>query len=152
VHDVSDTTKSAPARIAEFAGWFAELPSAMAYRLWEQGGHDQKPGQCALYEYGAGPMVREPEHLATVERLQAALDASRWRPIETAPNDGSVILLGFTPHPRLGGARRVYEGRWNEGQEKWTSTNGFLALTGASHWMPLPAGPADGVEHNGFPA
>ena len=33
-----------------FAGWFYELPSAMSYRLWEQGGHEEVPDTVALYE------------------------------------------------------------------------------------------------------
>jgi hypothetical protein len=33
-----------------FAGWFREVPSAMSYRLWEQMGADQQPGDVALYE------------------------------------------------------------------------------------------------------
>jgi len=66
---------------------------------------------------------------------------SEWQPIETAPKD-QVILLGFAPHWRLDGSRRVYEGRWNEEQRTWTSVNGFLVHTGAAYWMPLPAPPA----------
>lgn len=32
------------------AGWFREIPSAMSYRLWQQGGHEPEPGDVALYE------------------------------------------------------------------------------------------------------
>lgn len=63
-----------------------------------------------------------------------------WLPIETAPRD-AVILLGYAPHPRMVGERRVYEGRWHEEQQTWTSVNGFLVHTGATHWQPLPAPP-----------
>ena len=38
-----------PAKAMQFAGWFTELPSAMSYRLWEQGGHEQQDGDLALY-------------------------------------------------------------------------------------------------------
>jgi len=64
-----------------------------------------------------------------------------WMPIETAPKDESVIILGFTPHPRMEGSRRVFEGRWNFAQQTWTSVNGFLLFTGATDWMPLPPPP-----------
>ena len=63
-----------------------------------------------------------------------------WLPIETAPKDESVILLGYTPNPRI--ERRVYEGRWHDAQQTWTSVNGFLLHTGATHWMQLPTAPA----------
>ena len=38
-----------PAKAMQFAGWFSEMPSAMSYRLWEQGGHEQQDGDVALY-------------------------------------------------------------------------------------------------------
>lgn len=68
---------------------------------------------------------------------------SEWRPIETAPKDETVILLGYLPHPRLKGSQRVYEGRWDSLQETWTSVNGFLIHSEASHWMPLPEPPKE---------
>ncbi len=61
-----------------------------------------------------------------------------WKPIDTAPKEG-IILLGYLPHPRLD--RRVYEGRWHEEQNTWTSVNGFLLHSDATHWQPLPAPP-----------
>ena len=39
-----------------------------------------------------------------------------WQPIETAPKDESVTLIGFARKWQLEGTRRVYEGRWNEEQ------------------------------------
>lgn len=69
-----------------------------------------------------------------------------WQPIETAPKDGTVILLGC---PAVGamkdpGARRVYEGRWHTQEKCFTSVNGFLVLRVATHWMLLPAPPNSG--------
>ena len=68
---------------------------------------------------------------------------SEWQPIENAPVCGEVILLCM---PKIGAmrdssVRRVYEGLWNESQCTFTSVNGFILLTGATHWMPLPAAP-----------
>lgn len=68
---------------------------------------------------------------------------SAWRPIATAPKDESPILLGYLPHPRLFGSRRTYEGRWNEAQQAWTSVNGFLVHSLATHWQPLPPPPSE---------
>lgn len=68
----------------------------------------------------------------------------KWQPIETAPKDSTVILLGC---PAVGAmkdprSRRVYEGLWHDGQKTFTSVNGFLLLSVATHWMPLPEPPA----------
>lgn len=66
---------------------------------------------------------------------------AEWLPIETAPKD-CVMLIAM---PIMGAIRendrRVYEARWDECQQTWTSVNGFLLFTGASHWMPLPEPP-----------
>lgn len=69
----------------------------------------------------------------------------KWLPIETAPKDQSVILLAL---PKVGAlkekdARRVFEGRWNEIQETFTSVNGFIVLDIATYWMPLPDPPEE---------
>lgn len=78
------------------------------------------------------------------------LSISEWQSIETAPKDGTVILLGCPPvgamkDPR---SRRVYEGRWHDAQKTFTSVNGFLLLSVATHWMPLPEPPNCGrAEH-----
>jgi len=69
----------------------------------------------------------------------------KWKSIETAPKNREVILLGFA---KLIGTireedRRVYEGWWNHIQNTWTSTNGFVILSDATHWMPLPDAPKE---------
>lgn len=73
------------------------------------------------------------------------LAGPRWQPIETAPKDGSVFLVGYddavAKAGRLDHSQRVYEARWNAVQDTWTARNGFLDHTHATHWMPLPAAP-----------
>ena len=61
-----------------------------------------------------------------------------WRPIETAPKDGSEILLA---HPD--GSMVV--GWWREDRTRgkvcgWSDGDDF-AMTWPSHWMPIPAAP-----------
>jgi len=82
---------------------------------------------------------------------------SEWQPIETAPKDGTAILLhgdgrttlgnwcapsdtptikyqdGFAPEPE-----------WEEFEPFWASWDGgFTEEHPATHWMPLPAPPKE---------
>lgn len=74
-----------------------------------------------------------------------------WQPIETAPKDGQIILLGSVgsePRPAYWGLAFRSYGAGADAKFPWTfldNTNGVNHLsddaTGASHWMPLPAPP-----------
>lgn len=64
-----------------------------------------------------------------------------WQPIETAPKDGSAILI-YTPHFYFGAG--VYLAWW--GEEWWeVCTEGQTlhpySTSRATHWMPLPEPP-----------
>lgn len=82
----------------------------------------------------------------------AALAASphqvaQWQPIETAPRDGSEVLI-FEVYERL-----PVIGWWSEKRKRWyASTEVYdtdgdatvidkLYTDGVTHWMPLPAAP-----------
>ena len=66
-----------------------------------------------------------------------------WQPIETAPMDGTEVVL-FYPH--LTDAGFVTAGYWYRGGEHYESHwYADLVNGGASpptHWMPLPAPPS----------
>ena len=75
-----------------------------------------------------------------IERLLASQD-SGWRPIESAPKDGTAILV-FCPHAspyQIVASFHTKEPKWSgwledyEGEQIWPPT----------HWMPLPAPPAE---------
>jgi len=79
---------------------------------------------------------------------------SKWQPIETAPRDGTPVILCSD--------RTVAIGSWNPEGDSWVDENGdiegpahHLEVTGfwnssggwfqpneVSHWMPLPAPPS----------
>lgn len=77
---------------------------------------------------------------------------SEWKPIETAPKDGTDILIAQA------GCERVYKGGWatqaETGHGAWRVSDNFwseaegaflsIKLTDdfATHWMPIPAPPA----------
>lgn len=117
----------------------------------------------------AGALVDDPAALESIqlalerlEALRAALASQEepvgWQPIETAPRDGTRILV-FAP-----GARRAVREVWwripYDGaalRKGWWCYDGIGTLLdasvhhlGATHWMPLPAGPAiDATEEGG---
>lgn len=70
---------------------------------------------------------------------------SEWQPIETAPKDGTAILVWD--------GKLVYEAEWwdawyaDSSKPGWMIANcdeeyGFYVK--ATHWMPLPTPPTDG--------
>lgn len=62
-----------------------------------------------------------------------------WQPIETAPKDGTAILLWPCWSDEI-----VYAGKWYDGKVKnaWVTQWGNQALPGKiTHWMPLPEPP-----------
>jgi hypothetical protein len=69
-----------------------------------------------------------------------------WQPIETAPKDGTNILLYF---PRLRSDIQRIVGHWGKpmfGKECWFDPSGLKSLSygnayDPTHWIPLPAKP-----------
>jgi len=69
---------------------------------------------------------------------------NQLRPIETAPKDGTFILLfgdsGFMCTPL-----RCAVGRWSQYKQRWNVHTGDAFEDDGdepTHWMPLPTGPA----------
>src|SRR5262245_23064826 len=82
---------------------------------------------------------KERGHKPTCQR-QAALQGegkeSGWRPIETAPKDGTLILLYPTK-----GEGRISTGYWwkpENGDYCWAAGGGWFEEDEVSHWTPLP--------------
>lgn len=69
-----------------------------------------------------------------------AQPAAAWQPIETAPKDGTDILLWPTRWPK----KLVSAGYWNEGSSSW-SLLGDLAFNPQSptHWLPYASPPKE---------
>jgi len=57
---------------------------------------------------------------------------SEWQPIETAPRDGTHILVADIDDPAI-----TTVVAWAHGQWKFCTDHGRI-----SHWMPLPDPPA----------
>lgn len=80
----------------------------------------------------------------SAEIAGALRDAERWRPIESAPRDGTYILLGHE-------GSHSEEGRWmgDASRNHWGETGWFASdddvlcehPSKPTHWRPLPAPP-----------
>lgn len=70
---------------------------------------------------------------------------SEWQSIETAPKDGTWILLAFLGAHHAGARSRVAYGMWSAQGSEWVGHfegTAMMRLVPASHWMPLPAPPS----------
>lgn len=79
------------------------------------------------------------ESKALERELEAVRKDEQWKPIETAPKDGTAILVSE--------GRFCYCVEWIEEFDWWAVDDNKLGpfrLRGAAptHWMPLPPAPA----------
>jgi hypothetical protein len=71
---------------------------------------------------------------------------TEWRPIETAPKDGTAILIW--PTKREFNQRNdnliSYVVRWNDREQGWIEAEGEeYDSFSPTHWMPLPEPPTE---------
>lgn len=82
------------------------------------------------------------DRIAALEAQQA--QAPGWQPIETAPKDGSRILLwwdGLVREGWCGGA-----GASRDGGDWWRSHSLTVCNGRPTHWVPLPPAPQQGAK------
>ena len=93
-------------------------------------------------------MLRETEYLALCAAITAEATArerercARWRPIETAPRDGTLCMVWAAPYQDLNGfvtwCAYHEDGGWCIDE-----------LRKVTHWMPLPDGPSAAAHQAG---
>jgi hypothetical protein len=69
---------------------------------------------------------------------------NEWQPIETAPKDGSLILL--TRQGCIYKFTGTYCAYWNNDIDEWMFHQEGI-VRNATHWMALPAAPVQGGSH-----
>lgn len=122
------------ALLSEIEGLKAELEQARAGRkLISSGAMD-----LGVMYASANERAAEAERQLAALRTQAP---DSWRPIETAPKDGTRILVGHSD--------AVFDAWWEEGGgngDGWVDgcddRYEDLIVYEPTHWMPLPAAPA----------
>jgi len=72
---------------------------------------------------------------------------SEWRTIESAPKDGSIVLLCFKFPDGLSRKYAMWTGAWrwdaDVTSQEWRDDENGEALGNPTHWMPLPLPPSD---------
>ena len=63
-----------------------------------------------------------------------------WQPIETAPKDGTHVLLWFDDMPAVAHYMKSEHGEWWEPSENLISD--VIGAYESEWWMPLPKSPA----------
>lgn len=130
--DVREALKAA-IRAAKLALFVIHKQDVMPNSSWESGfNSDISKAEAAL----AAPPARSSDETAS------EASAPPWMPIETAPKDGTEILLGWFD-PMQGHSKDVCT--WNIISDRWFNGQGPLSRHHAyqpTHWIPLPEPPA----------
>lgn len=66
-----------------------------------------------------------------------------WQPIESAPKDGTRVLLVVTMRD-FSGISHIHVGSWSRNNGEWR----WPVMYQPTHWMPLPAPPTLSSEQN----
>jgi hypothetical protein len=67
--------------------------------------------------------------------MAEACERFTWRPIETAPRDGTRVLL----HRHGQGRWSTFVGAWSDHDRVWHDADSLFR--DPTHWMPLPESP-----------
>ena len=107
---------------------------------------------CGCTPVGAGDgfetMVVSTPTRASIRAALEAYEAAQWRPIETAPKDGTAIVVWGQPQS----TDDVHFSRPSAFTAYWDDMGGTFCLSGAdwrgpfihpTHWRPLPAPPKE---------
>lgn len=98
----------------------------------------------AAYDSLHGELVSANKQLADTVRAWGRAEREGWQPIETAPKDGTKILLARIGRNEVGkdlgiwwAARGFWSSQWNN----WNDGIEPSGLAYPTHWIPLPAAP-----------
>lgn len=96
----------------------------------------------AMPGYGkyTGDQMLEYGQLSLRSFSQGEAVATEWRSIDTAPKDGTLIIL-CRKDPRPGIPLAVADGHYQELCGKWIWVWPYIRKE-PTHWMPLPAAPS----------
>ena len=99
-------------------------------------------GHVAMYAYQKRVSDEVPARQAVADAVIAAHEARRWKPIESAPKDGAIILV------HRHGCETPFLAAWLDGaairQPGWHHIDINKRFhSEPTHWTPLPAPPKE---------
>ena len=122
-------------------GYFVHYESELYPEgIWEEVTGPDVEDAVALY-------LHSDARIAELEAQLAACQKDAWRPIETAPKDGTWILVVIPGYVPCVAQWNIHQERWLEfSVEDWSDETWKEMTEGAFHprlWMPLPEQPID---------
>lgn len=90
-----------------------------------------EPNGWTMLPIGLAALLREA--IAALSRVEGA---QGWRPIASAPKDGTRVLL-YRPN----WAEHTVVAWYHALGSEWAAVNGFDVAGEPTHWMPLPPAP-----------
>lgn len=124
--------------------------------------NENKLGETSVMEFGYKHQIGDTIHTVTdwgniwkhfeaeLSTLTTALENARkdaWQPIETAPKDGSTVLLHSPDVKHEGGVMLGYWTDFGDGDPNWTAIQTEYPIDAeVTHWMPLPEPPTPPTE------
>jgi hypothetical protein len=78
------------------------------------------------------------DHFRDATEMAAGGSAATWQPIETAPKDGSRVVIF-----RANWRETVSVGHWSVTAKEWYVVNGGYPWHAPTHWAPIPPLPAN---------
>lgn len=88
----------------------------------------------------------EIENQALRESIRELEASTQWRPIDTAPRDGTRVLLWVPPYGPSTGHYEPARVNWGPNASLWIAASVLNKEAHPTHWMPLPSPPKqDGV-------
>ena len=122
------------AEFAEDGGWLGDAS--------EYADHLEEPHALFTSEQVSAAILKAAKPLED-QLAKAEQRVAEWQPIETAPKDGSVIVVGYGRQGNFP-VKVVY---WKELHKIWMHYGEWEPglENNATHWMPLPKAPANGA-------
>ena len=130
----------------------------MKPECWHHAGHPKIIASVREAKWRALPQAsRDARHIATsnpasVIALCDAVLAQAWRTMDSAPRDGTDVLIRC-PMNTVHEARWIdwsharFDSRHRETGWWWAGYDGAVGPVYPTHWQPLPTPPAQGGEH-----